>query len=65
MVGRAQIDVMAEAYVAVQPTILSEVITLLTTASAVSVCKRAEDVFNIKKLAIENLDNAMSRETSK
>ena len=65
MVGRAQIDVMAEAYVAVQPTILSEVITLLTTASAVSVSKRAEDVFNIKKLAIENLVKAMTRDVSK
>ena len=65
VVGRAQIDVMAEAYVAVQPTILSEVITLLTTASAVSVSKRAEDVFKIKKLANDNLDTAMSREPSK
>ena len=65
LVGRAQIDVMAEAHVAVQPTILSEVITLLTTASAVSVSKRAEDVFKIKKLANDNLDTAMSREPSK
>ena len=64
-VGRAQIDVMAESYVAAQPSIISEVVTLLTSASAVTVSQRAEDVSNIKKLAIENLDKAMTRDISK
>ena len=64
LVARAEIDAMAEAYVAVQPTVLSEVITLLQTASTVSVFKRTDDVLKISQSAIDNLDKTMSGETS-
>ena len=64
LVARAEIDAMAEAYVAVQPTVLSEVITLLQTASTVSVPKGTDEVLKISQSAIDNLDKAMSAESS-
>ena len=64
-VGRAQVDDMAESFVAAQPSIIHEVVTILTSAAAVTVSQRAEDVSAIKRLAIEKLDKAMTRDISK
>ena len=64
LVARAEIDAMADAYVAVQPTVLSEVITLLQSAAVMSVPKRTDEAHKISQSAIANLDKAMSTESS-
>ena len=65
-VARAGVDAMVEAYVAVQPSALSEVMALLQTASNVSVAKRRDEILevNIFQAAITNPDKAMSTESN-
>ena len=65
-VARAGVDAMVEAYVAVQPSALSEVMEQLKTAATMSFVKRRDEILegNIYQSAITNLDKAMSAESN-